>query len=117
METADRIIELGLAKVGYAYVNVDDCWMAAERVEGHMVSDPINFPKGMKYLGDYIHAKGLKYGLYSSAGIMTCQKRVGSLGYETVDASYWASFGIDYIKYDNCFNENEPAQMRYEAMS
>ena len=58
----------------------------------------------MKSLGDYIHGKGLKYGLYSSAGTMTCQKRAGSLGYETVDANDWASYGIDYIKYDNCYN-------------
>ena len=71
----------------------------------------------MKSLGDYIHGKGLKYGLYSSAGTMTCQKRAGSLGYETVDANDWASYGIDYIKYDNCYNRWRQPKPRYTKMA
>ena len=71
----------------------------------------------MKSLGDYIHGKGLKYGLYSSAGTMTCQERAGSLGYETVDANDWASYGIDYIKYDNCYNRWRQPKPRYTKMA
>ena len=67
------------------------------------------FPSGMKALGNYIHSKGLKFGLYSSAGFMTCEKRAGSLGYEEIDAYDYALWGVDYLKYDNCFNDGVPA--------
>lgn len=70
----------------------------------------------MKALGDYIHSKGLKYGIYSSAGNMTCQRRAGSLYYEDIDAADWASWGVDYLKYDNCYNEGVPSPRRYEWM-
>lgn len=71
--SADRIVELGLAQLGYKYVNIDDCWMLKDRdAQGHFIPDPQTFPSGMKALGDYIHDKGLKYGIYSSAGNMTC---------------------------------------------
>ena len=70
----------------------------------------------MKNLGDYIHSKGMKFGVYSSAGTMTCAKRAGSLGYETNDAQDYASWGVDYLKYDNCFNQKVPATTRYPAM-
>lgn len=70
----------------------------------------------MKSLGDYLHSKGLKFGLYSSAGTMTCEKRAGSLGHEEMDAADYASWGVDYLKYDNCFNDNVPATIRYPAM-
>ena len=86
-QTANRIIDLGLDKLGYNFVNIDDCWMLEERdADGHMVPDPVAFPSGMKALGDFIHEKGLKYGIYSSAGIMTCQSRAGSLHNEDIDA-------------------------------
>lgn len=70
----------------------------------------------MKALGDYIHSKKLKFGLYSSAGTMTCEKRAGSLGYEQMDANDYASWGVDYLKYDNCFNDGVPALERYPKM-
>lgn len=70
----------------------------------------------MKALGDYLHEKGLKFGLYSSAGEMTCEKKAGSLGYEQIDAEDYASWGVDYLKYDNCFNNNVPAMERYPVM-
>lgn len=115
--SADKIVELGLDKLGYNYVNIDDCWMLEQRdANGHMVPDPVAFPSGMKSLGDYIHNKGLKYGIYSSAGNMTCQKRAGSLHYEDIDAQDWADWGVDYLKYDNCFNEKVPAIERYPKM-
>eukprot|EP00347_Sterkiella_histriomuscorum_P015513 403356745 len=116
-QSADKIIELGLDKLGYKYVNIDDCWNAVERdSEGRMQADPKTFPGGMKAVGDYIHSKGLKYGIYSSAGNFTCQGRAGSLNHEDIDAQTWADWGVDYLKYDNCFNENVPATVRYPAM-
>ena len=69
----------------------------------------VKFPNGMKSIGDYLHSKKLKFGIYSSAGTMTCQKLAGSLGYEDNDASDYASWGVDYLKYDNCYNDNQPA--------
>ena len=70
----------------------------------------------MKALGDYIHSLGLKYGIYESAGTYTCQKRAGSLGYEAIDAQDFADWGVDYLKYDNCYNEHVPATKRYTDM-
>ena len=70
----------------------------------------------MKAMGDYIHNKGLLYGVYSSAGNYTCQGRAGSLYHEDIDAADFASWGVDYLKYDNCYNENVPATVRYPKM-
>ena len=85
--------------------------MEANRTsDGHFIVDSKAFPAGMKSLGDYIHDKGLLFGIYSSAGNMTCQERAGSLDYEEVDAKDWASWGVDYLKYDNCYNQGRPAE-------
>lgn len=70
----------------------------------------------MKHLGDYIHSKNMLFGLYSSAGTHTCAGRAGGLDYEVVDAQDYASWGVDYLKYDNCFNQHRPAIERYPAM-
>ena len=103
---AQEILNLGLDKLGYVYVNIDDCWQLPDRdANNHVIPDPANFPNGMKSVGDFLHSKGLKFGIYSSAGTMTCQKRAGSLYYETEDASDYALWGVDYFKYDNCYNE------------
>ena len=75
-----------------------------------------NFPSGMKSLADYIHSKGMKFGLYSSAGTKTCQGRAGGMDNEEIDAQDYADWGVDYLKYDNCFNEGRPALERYPAM-
>ena len=116
-DTIDRIKQLKLDQLGYQYVNIDDCWMANERDEdGHIRADPTKFPSGMKDIGDKIHDKGLKFGIYSSAGTHTCQKRPGSLDYEVKDANDYASWGVDYLKYDNCYNKGVPAFDRYNAM-
>ena len=102
---ADRMIDLGLDKLGYKYVNVDDCWMDYNRsADGHLVPDPVNFPSGMKALSDYMHEKGMKFGLYESSGTMTCQKRAGSLHHEEIDAQDFADWEVDYLKFDNCYN-------------
>jgi len=84
--------------------------------DGHMQPHPERFSSGMKALGDYIHDKGLRYGIYSSAGVQTCQFMTGSLFYEDIDAKDFASWGVDYLKYDNCFNEGVNAKVRYTRM-
>lgn len=99
---ADRIIQLGLDRIGYVYVNIDDCWQLAERDEnGRIKHDETKFPGGMKVIGDYLHLKNLKFGLYSSAGTKSCQRLAGSLGHEEEDAADFAMVGVDYLKYDN----------------
>ena len=114
---ADALVTLGLSKVGYVYVNIDDCWQLVDRdADGHVQVDKAKFPSGMKALSDYIHQKGLKFGLYSSAGTNTCQGRAASLGHEVIDAKDYALWGVDYLKYDNCYNNRMPNYPRYIAM-
>ena len=116
-ETADAMVSSGMRDVGYRYLNIDDCWMAKERdAAGSLQPDPQRFPHGIKALADYVHAKGLKLGIYSSAGTHTCQKFPASLDHEEIDARTWAEWGVDYLKYDNCNNEGRPAVPRYDAM-
>jgi len=81
-----------------------------------MIPDPDRFPNGMKPLGDYIHSKGLHFGIYSCAGTMTCAHRAGSLYYENIDAQDFADWGVDYLKYDNCFNDSISGMVRYPIM-
>lgn len=117
--TVDALISSGLARAGYTYVNLDDCWADYQRTkEGYMAANPKTFPSGMKALADYVHSKGLKLGLYSSAGTRTCSNRMpGSLGHEDVDAKTFASWGADYLKYDNCFNDGSKETVRFARMS
>lgn len=96
---------------------IDDCWQEKDRdADGHVVPSKTKFADGMKSLGDYIHGKNLKFGIYSSAGTYTCQKFPGGLGHEMTDAMDYASWGVDFLKYDNCYNEGKPALDRYSAM-
>ena len=116
-ETADAMVASGMRDAGYRYVNIDDCWEAPARdARGDLATDSARFPSGMKALADYVHSKGLKIGIYSSAGWGTCQKRPASLDHEAADARKFAEWGIDYLKYDNCNNQNRPAIERYKAM-
>ncbi|KAJ3690205.1 hypothetical protein LUZ61_019369 [Rhynchospora tenuis] len=119
METADALVSTGLAELGYKYVNIDDCWAEQERdSEGYLVPNKKTFPSGIKALADYIHSKGLKLGIYSDAGFQTCSNKMpGSLGYEQKDAETFASWGIDYLKYDNCNNNYSEPTKRYPPMS
>ena len=119
METADIIVEKGYKDAGYEYIVIDDCWALKERdAEGHMVPDPEKFPHGMKYLSDYIHSKGLKFGMYSCAGVMTCAGYPGSYGHEFLDAKDFADWGVDYLKYDFChFPKNADCKTSYLTMS
>ncbi len=117
MEEADAMVASGMKEAGYEYINLDDCWMALTRnKEGNLHADPKRFPHGMKYLADYIHKKGLKIGLYSSAGTKTCAGWPASLDHEEADARMFAKWGIDYLKYDNCNNQGRPLKERYAAM-
>ncbi|MBE1488455.1 NPCBM/NEW2 domain-containing protein [Plantactinospora soyae] len=120
-ETADVIVSAGLADVGYEYVNIDDCWSLRERgPDGRLVPDPVKFPSGISGVADYVHAKGLKLGIYGDAGTATCAGYPGSLGHEEIDAQTWADWGVDYLKYDNCNNQSDGSQAdfvrRYTAM-
>ncbi|WP_328610345.1 alpha-galactosidase [Amycolatopsis sp. NBC_00345] len=119
-QTADLFVSSGLKAAGYTYVNVDDCWMAPNRDgNGNLVADPVKFPSGMKSLADYVHARGLKFGIYESGGTTTCQNLPGSLGHERADANSFAAWGVDYLKYDNCANGSSTKEQyiqRYTAM-
>ena len=116
-QTADLLISTGLAQRGYKYVNIDDCWqISRDPKTKEIIVDPERFPSGMPNLVEYIHSKGLYIGLYSDAGEYTCQKRPGSLGFEDVDATTYAKWQIDYLKYDNCYNEGIDPKKRYPVM-
>ncbi|CAL5090744.1 unnamed protein product [Urochloa decumbens] len=118
-EIADAMVDTGLAKLGYQYINIDDCWAAYDRdSQGNLASNTSTFPSGIAALADYVHGKGLKLGIYGDAGLRTCSKLMpGSLGYEDQDAKTFASWGVDYLKYDNCNNHGMSPQPRYNAMS
>lgn len=118
-DTADAMVSTGLAALGYKYINLDDCWAELNRdSKGNMVPKASTFPSGIKALAHYIHRKGLKLGVYSDAGNLTCSKRMpGSLGHEIQDAKTFASWGVDYLKYDNCENNGISVRERYPPMS
>jgi alpha-galactosidase len=109
-EAADAIVSSGMRDAGYRYVVVDDCWFDPQRdAAGNLRANPTKFPSGMKTLGDYIHGKGLKFGIYQAPNEKTCAQGVGtypgstgSKGHEAQDATTFASWGVDYLKYDWC---------------
>lgn len=103
-ETADAMVSTGLKDSGYEYVVIDDCWSLKERdANGRLAADPEKFPGGIKALADYVHGTGLKFGIYSCAGTHTCAGYPGSFDHEFVDAETFASWGVDYLKYDYCY--------------
>jgi alpha-galactosidase len=117
--TADIFVSSGLKDAGYRYVNIDDCWAELNRdpVTGRLVPHHVRFPSGIKAIADYVHERGLKLGIYTSAGTLTCARTMpGGLGHEEVDAQTFADWGVDYLKYDNCNNEGVPAIERYTKM-
>ncbi len=115
-EMADAMVTSGMQRAGYQYIVIDDCWQVDRTGDGQIVPDPQRFPNGMRPLGDYIHARGLKFGLYSDVGTKTCQGRPGSHGYEREDATAYASWGVDYVKYDWCASEGIDAKVSYTRM-
>jgi alpha-galactosidase len=119
MQTADKMVSSGMRDAGYVYLVLDDGWMAMQRdsVTGDLIADPEKFPHGMKAVADYVHSKGLKFGLYNCAGTKTCAGYPGTRGYEYQDARYYASVGIDYLKFDWCSSNGINAQEAYTTMS
>lgn len=118
-ETADAMVETGLKDAGYEYVVIDDCWSLKERDKnGRLVPDPEKFPRGMKAVADYVHSKGLKFGMYSCCGTHTCAGYPGSFEHEFQDAETFAEWGVDYLKYDNCYKPQQVnGEMLYKRMS
>ena len=114
-QTVDVIIQKGLDKLGYTYVCLDDCWAKSRDSNNVVQPDSQAFPDFQGMI-DYVHSKGLLFGLYSDAGTKTCAGRPGSLGYEEVDADTYAKWKVDFLKYDNCNNNKIPSQKRYTAM-
>ena len=117
-EVADKFISDGYKDAGYEYIVIDDCWSLKERDQnGNLVADPAKFPSGMKALADYIHSKGLKFGMYSCAGTHTCGGYPGSFEHEFQDARLFAEWGVDFLKYDYCFKPRQiPGELLYKRM-
>lgn len=118
-ETADIMVSSGLKDAGYEYVVIDDCYALRDRdADGKIVPDPDKFPYGMKALSDYVHSKGLKFGMYSCAGVLTCAWYPSSYDKEFIDAQTFADWGVDYLKYDFCnFPKTADPVMAYARMS
>ncbi len=114
---ADAMAASGMKDAGYRYVVIDECWQVARDAEGNIQPDPKHFPSGMKALEDYVHSRGLKFGLYSDAGSKTCGGRPGSLGLVEQDARQYAAWGADYLKYDWCNTDGQDAVQSYLKMS
>jgi alpha-galactosidase len=114
---ADAMVSSGMHDAGYQYIVIDDCWQGARDADGNIQPDPQRFPSGIKALADYVHAKGLKFGIYSDAGDKTCGGRPASRGHEEADAKQYAAWGVDYLKYDWCNTEGMDAQAAYLKMS
>lgn len=116
MDMADAMVSTGMIDLGYEYIVIDDCWQIARDKDGVIIVDSVKFPSGIKYLADYIHAKGLKFGIYSDAGTLTCAGRPGSKSYEVIDAQTYANWGVDFLKYDWCFTEGQDPIKSYTLM-
>lgn len=118
MESADAMVENGLLEAGYEYLVIDDCWSEHHRDEkNRLIASKEKFPHGMKYIADYIHSKGLLFGIYSCAGNMTCAGFPGSFEYEYIDAKTFAEYGVDFLKYDYCYKPIEtPGHLLYKRM-
>src|SRR5579863_3884347 len=101
-EVADAMAASGMKDAGYQYIVIDDCWQVSRDSAGNIQADKVKFPHGIKALADYIHSKGLLFGIYTCAGTMTCAGRPASLGYEFQDARQYAAWGVDYLKEDWC---------------
>ncbi len=112
-ETADAIVSSGMKDAGYQYVNIDDCWQVSRDAQGTIVADATGFPSGIKALADYVHSKGLKLGVYTDAGRLTCQKRPGSLDHELQDVKTYAGWTVDYVKIDWCHAEGLDPETQY----
>ncbi len=115
-EIADAMVSSGMKDAGYKYIVIDDFWHGERDSLGFIYPDPIRFPFGIKSLADYIHSKGLKFGIYSDAGSKTCGGKPGGRGHEYQDALTYAKWGVDYLKYDWCNTDQLNAEEAYKTM-
>lgn len=118
-EIADAMVSSGMVKAGYNYIFIDDCWQGGRDNKNNIIADPVKFPSGIKALADYLHQRGMKLGIYSDAAQLTCAGYTASLGFEEQDAKTFASWDIDYLKYDYCHapEDVETAKARYKKMA
>lgn len=118
-ETADAMVKEGFADAGYKYIFIDDEWQGGRDSKNNIIANPVKFPNGIKAVADYVHSKGLKLGIYSDAAQLTCAGYTASLGFEEQDARTFASWGIDYLKYDYCNapEDSATARQRYRTMA
>ena len=116
-ETAEAMIKNGMRDAGYVYIVLDDTWSAMERdKDGNLQAHPDKFPSGMKALGDYLHERGFKFGIYNCAGTKTCAGYPGGWGHEFQDAQKYAEWGVDYLKYDWCNSGDANPKDAYTRM-
>ncbi len=117
-EIADAMVSSGMVRAGYKYIFIDDGWQGGRDKYNNIIPDPQKFPSGIKALADYVHSKGLKVGIYSDAAPLTCAGYTASLHFEEQDAKTFASWGIDYLKYDYCGAPEDAATAfaRYRKM-
>jgi alpha-galactosidase len=115
-EMADAMVKSGMKDAGYQYIVIDDCWQVSRDSNGNIVPDPKRFSSGIKALADYVHSKGLKFGIYSDAGTKTCAGRPGARGYEFQDARQYAAWGVDYLKFDWCSTTTQDGPSSYALM-
>ncbi|MCF4101172.1 glycoside hydrolase family 27 protein [Gillisia sp. M10.2A] len=113
---ADAMVSSGMKDAGYEYIVIDDCWHGERDAKGFIQANKEHFPSGMKALVDYVHSKGLKFGIYSDAGDKTCGGKPGSRGREYQDALTYAEWGVDYLKYDWCNTDGIKAEGAYTTM-
>src|SRR6185437_1378733 len=118
-EMADAMVNSGMVKAGYDHIMFDDGWQGGRDNKNNIIPDPKKFPSGIKALADYVHSKGIKLGIYSDAAQLTCAGFTASLGFEEQDAKTFASWGIDYLKYDYCHapSDSNTAKIRYKKMA
>jgi len=119
LEMADAMVSSGMRDAGYTYLNIDDFWHADSRdSSGYPLADPVLFPNGIRFISDYLHARGLKLGIYSDAGVKTCGGEFGGFGFEDKDAKTYAEWGVDLLKYDFCHVplSKKQALLRYAKM-
>ncbi|HEX7476186.1 MAG TPA: glycoside hydrolase family 27 protein, partial [Polyangiales bacterium] len=124
-QIADTFVSSGMQAAGYEYVNIDDCWMDGRDSSGKLRWNTSKFPSGIPALADYVHGKGMKLGIYETPNTATCvglygninpAVAVGSLGHETTDAQTFASWGVDYLKYDLCQGQRSAFAVMRDAL-
>jgi alpha-galactosidase len=115
-QTADAMVSSGMKDAGYQYIVIDDCWQVSRDKSGNIVADPQHFPSGIKALADYVHGKGLKFGIYTDIGTKTCAGRPGSRGHEFQDALQYAAWQVDYVKVDWCNTGTQNGPASYQTM-